>query len=52
MALCIAALDDEVPTLLVPEFAEAPEKGFIKCFVLVCDKPDPPNLFRLLGSCS
>jgi hypothetical protein len=49
IALCIPALDDEVPTLLVPEFPEAPEQGLIKSLVSVCDKPYPPNLARLLG---
>ena len=52
LPLCIAALDDEVPALFVPEFAEPLEQGLIKLFVFVCNKPDPPNFVRLLGLCS
>src|SRR5262249_20616488 len=45
MALCVGALDDEIPPLFVPEFAETPEHGLIKHFVFVCDKTDSPDLF-------
>ncbi len=46
ITLCIAALDDEIPALVIPEFAEAPEQELIKPFVFVCDKPDLPTLVR------
>ncbi len=42
-ALCIAALNDEVLSLRVPELPQALEQRVIKFLISVGDKPDPPN---------
>src|SRR5262245_25522816 len=45
--LCIAALNDDVLPLRVPQFPQALAQRVIKTFMPVCDKSHPPGFARL-----
>src|SRR5215510_11279476 len=50
MTLRVTALNNEVSALHVSEFAETLEQRRVKYLVSVRDKPNPPDLARLLGA--